>query len=322
MDATVNHLIYTLKKTAYRLGRLLYILRKNSIGKWFSILFKSHKEEILFESIILRCGGNDKYRQEIDFLKENKDLSIFPYKQNPAENVVSGYDAVKGLPYVIHKNRKLYCPDLWTEEKALSGYKDLIENEKILGKNAGEKAPHQYQTESFCVKKGDVLLDIGCAEALFALDAIDTAKKIFLFECDEIWFKPLEATFENELASGKVVLIKKRVGKKNTKNTTTIEAVLKNEQYDSLFLKMDIEGWEPEVVKSCESWMKTDKEIKFSCCTYHKGGDAEKLLRIFENNGYYTEFSEGYMLFLCDKLIKYPYFRKGIIRTSNKKFTA
>jgi hypothetical protein len=83
---------------------------------------------------------------------------------------------------------------------------------------------------------------------------------------------------------------------------------------------MDIEGGETEVVKSCESWMQTGKEIKFSCCTYHKKDDADTLERLFENNGYYTEFSEGYMLFTYDKLIKYPYFRKGIIRASNRNF--
>ncbi|MDR0558909.1 MAG: hypothetical protein LBG92_01955 [Prevotellaceae bacterium] len=315
----MKNIIFTLKKTAYRFGRLLYVLRKNSIGKWISILSKSRKE-ILFESIILRYEGDDRYRQEIDFLKEKGTIHFIPYEnRQQTENIVAGYDADKNLPYVVHKNRKLYFTGSWTKEKALWQYKNFIESERILGKNAFEKAPHQYQTESFCVKESDILLDIGCAEALFALEAIDRVKKVFLFECDEIWFKPLEATFEKEMTSGKVILIKKHVGRENTGNTVTIDTVLENEQYDSLFIKMDIEGCETEVVKSCESWMQTDKEIKFSCCTYHYQDDAKKLLHFFEKNGYYTEFSEGYIMHHNDKLIKYPYFRKGVIRASNKK---
>lgn len=279
---------------------------------------KSHRE-ILFEAIIFRCGRNGKYRQEVEFLKKEGKMTVFPYKTlKQTENAVSGYDADKKMPYVIHKNRKLYFTDLWSEEKALNEYTNFIEKEKILEKKCPGKAPHQYQTEYFCVKKDDILLDIGCAEGLFALDVIDSVKKVFLFECDSIWFKPLEATFENELASGKVILIKKQAGKKDAEKAITIASVLKDEQYDSLFIKIDIEGGEVEVVKSCNKLMQTDKTIKFSCCTYHNTDDAKTLKRLFENNGYNTEFSEGYMLFTDDKLIKYPYLRKGIIRASNR----
>jgi 16S rRNA A1518/A1519 N6-dimethyltransferase RsmA/KsgA/DIM1 with predicted DNA glycosylase/AP lyase activity len=68
-----------------------------------------------------------------------------------------------------------------------------------LGGGYMEKMPHQYQTSYFQVKKNDILLDVGCAEALFSLDVIDKVKKVILFESDSVWFDPLKATFENEI---------------------------------------------------------------------------------------------------------------------------
>jgi hypothetical protein len=294
------------------------VLRKNKVKKWPSIFFKSHRK-ILFDTIILQHDGNSKYQEEIDFLKKRKKMAIFPYRNiKQMGDVVSGYDSIKKLPYVIHKNRRLYFAAYFSEEGALRDYKNFIETENILGGGYMEKAPHQYQSESFHVKENDILLDVGCAEALFTLDMIDKVKKAILFESDSNWFEPLKATFEKEIISGKVVLIEKNVDKDNSKKSVTLCSALEKEEYESLFIKMDIEGNEPEVVKSCEKLMKTDKDIRFSCCTYHKKEDADILQSVFESNGYQTAFSDGYMLFDRDKHIRYPYFRKGIIRAERK----
>ncbi|MDR1865633.1 MAG: hypothetical protein LBR08_08695 [Bacteroidales bacterium] len=268
-------------------------------------------------AIIFRYDKNEKYRKEIDFLKERQKIAVFPYKKTKQiNNTVSGYDSIKQLPYVIHKNRRLYFANTYSEAQSLEAYKNFIEVENILGGNYAEKAPHQYQTERFHVMGNDILLDIGCAEALFTLDVIDKVKKAILFEFDPIWYEPLRATFEKEIASGKVILIEKYVGSQCNEYSVTVDSVLKNENCESLFIKMDIEGNEPEVVKSCENLMKTDKNIRFSCCTYHRENDARILQSFFESNGYHTEFSDGYMLFFLDKHIRYPYFRHGIIRAS------
>jgi hypothetical protein len=294
-------------------------LSKSPLKSWIKLLFKKHSK-ILLEAIIIQYDGSGRFQEEIDFLKERKKLIMIPYKNiTQLNNVESGYDTEKNLSYVIHKNRRLYFKKSWTEQKAVKEYKNFIENEHLLGGNYIEKAPHQYQSESFHVKSSDILLDVGCAEALFALDVIDKVKKVILFESDPVWFEPLKATFEKEMKAGKVMLIAKNAGGKNTPESVTIASVLQNEEYESLFIKMDIEGFEPEVVKSCESWMDTDKDIRFSCCTYHKKEHEEILKSIFEKHHYAIEFSDGYMLVSSDKHIRYPYFRKGIIRATNKR---
>jgi hypothetical protein len=273
----------------------------------------------LLAAIILRYDGSGKFQEEIDFLKQQNRLLLIPYKNtDQLKEVNSGYDTEKELPYIVHNGRKLYFIRSWTPERAVKEYRNFIESEHILDSGDAKKTPHQYQTETFHVESGDILLDVGCAEGLFALDVMDKVKKAILFESDPIWFEPLKATFEKELASGKAVLIEKNVAGKNTSQSVTIASVLKNEEYESLFVKMDIEGAELEVVRSCENWMDTDKNIRFACCTYHKKNHAEVLQSVFEKHHYRFEFSDGYMLVSSDKLISYPYFRKGIIRAINK----
>jgi hypothetical protein len=49
-------------------------------------------------------------------------------------------------------------------------------------------------------------------------------------------------------------------------------------------------------------------------CAYHKQNDADELKKILTDNGFETEFSKRYMVFVCDKELAEPYTRKGLIR--------
>ncbi|GAP72136.1 hypothetical protein SAMD00024442_25_23 [Candidatus Symbiothrix dinenymphae] len=257
------------------------------------------------------------FEKELSYLRTHPDEHlVFPYKQlKRLENIQSGYDSKRNLPYVVHNNRKLYFPKTWTEEGAAATYKDFIENENILGGGYKEKAPHQYETDTFCVKEGDVLLDIGCAEALFALNAIDKVKKLYLIESDVVWIEALKATFEPY--KNKVEIINKLIADVDTESTITLSSLLKSELSSSLFIKMDIEGYETSVVNSSRSILSENLEISLACCTYHRQSDAEKLNEILTELNFDVEFSDGYMFFVFDKLLP-PYFRRGIIRGKKK----
>jgi hypothetical protein len=76
---TINIMIYTLKKTAYRIVRLVYVLRKSPLKKWLS-LFSMNNKEILLETVILRYDGSGQFQEEVDFLKEQKRLVMIPYR--------------------------------------------------------------------------------------------------------------------------------------------------------------------------------------------------------------------------------------------------
>ena len=277
------------------------------------------KKSLLFNEIINNENQQfkEKYKTEICTLKKNGSLTVFPYKQiRHIKNVSSQYDSVKKMPFVIHDRKRLYFPGSYSLEKASSLYNYYVQTENILGGGYTDRAPHQYESKNYSFKQGDTLIDIGCAEALFSLHHIDKIKKAYLIESDPIWADALKATFEPYAA--KVYIINKLISDENSEISVTIDSILENENFDSLFIKMDIEGNEKHIVKSCLDFFENHKQgsIKMCCCTYHLQQDAEELKSLFISRNFSTEFSEGYMLFYYDDL-KYPYFRKGIIRARN-----
>lgn len=260
-----------------------------------------------------------QYEQEVDYLIEIDKLAIFPYRKlRRLPHIEGDFDQKLKMPYVLHKGKhRLYFPADWSVEQAKTDYANYIELENILGGDYAEKSPHQYQSDRVHVKEGDVILDIGSAEALFSLDMIEKARRVYIFEYDPKWFKPLEATFEP--FGDKVVRIYKRVSTQDTENEIRLDTALANEDLSQLYLKLDIEGYESELLQENQHLLRGEADIRIGCCTYHKHDDAETTERMLKSLGYETEFSDGYMLFIMDPGLRPPYFRKAMIRASRQK---
>lgn len=253
----------------------------------------------------------EAFKEEARYIIDNG-LCNFPYNQKKSmDSIISRFDGEKNLPYVLHNGKCLYFPYSFSLNKCESMYRSYISEECLLGGGYRDKAPHQYQTDKFKIEQGDILVDVGCAEALLALDAIEKVSKVYLIEADKRWIPALKATFESY--QEKVELINKYVSDKDSETTITLENILLNEQGKKIFVKMDIEGAEVNVLKGSKEFLSKSADVKIACCTYHREHDAEIILSLLESMGYHTEFSEGYMLFLGDE-IKYPYFRHGVLR--------
>ena len=270
--------------------------------------------ELLFEIQTyydVHTAEANKYKDELYYLKQNG-LTIFPYKQIFKSNKVeTAYDKDVKLPYVVHKSKRLYFPMEYSGYRMETVYRRLYEIEGISGEGIMEKNPHQYQSKIFKIEEGDVLVDVGCAEGLLSLDVIDRISKVYLIESDLRWMPALKATFAPY--KDKVVLVPNLITDVDSESTITLSTLLKKEHDSSLFIKMDIEGYETQVIESSRDFFIKHPKAKFTCCTYHKANDAEILENLFKEYGYETEFSDGYMLFLSDCLTQ-PYFRKGVIR--------
>lgn len=278
--------------------------------------FVFFKRNIYYQLILnyYNSSPSDDFRDEIDFLKELGHIEAFPYKRlKSLTDVQAFFDPVKQMPYVIHPpNKKLFFPKNWSVVQARENYIKFIQTENLLGGNYLKKSPHQYQSENVFVKENDVVIDVGCSEALFALDVIDIARKVYLIESNAIWLEPLRETFKPYM--DKVEIINKAISNTEDQSRISLNSLLKDEDYSQLFIKMDIEGDELNVIENSRLILRSNRDVRISCCTYHRHDDAQKINAVLEELGYKTEFSEGYMLFFYDNDLKPPWFRKGLIR--------
>ena len=262
------------------------------------------------------------YLREIEFVRglslDKLNEIIFPYYSRCRETgserkIATG--SQNGLPFIDHKGKKLFFPKDFTEKMASATYLWLIDVEGLTGENKKEKSPHCYQTADFHVEEGDVLLDIGSAEALFTLDNIEKIKEAYVFECASRWRKPLLATFC--CYANKTKIIPKFVSDETGRGAVTLQDAMQDKEGDdnNYFVKMDIEGGERAVIRGNVDFLRSNK-IKLSCCVYHRQDDAEVIGRLLTDIGFSISFSDGFMLPNMNG-IHYPYFRHGVIYAKN-----
>lgn len=258
------------------------------------------------------------YQKELNYLKRKGNYASFPYEPAPIkENIEYGFDEVSHLPFVIHENKKLFFKASQTPSEALDIYKKYLQTERLLDTTDDNVAPHQYQSPFVHVTAGDVVFDIGAAEGLFALDQIDKASHIVIVESSPDWIKPLQQTFAPY--RDKVTIVHKFVSASDTETTISMNSLLADFNCNSLFIKMDIEGYELPAIASAEIALKRKATTKMAIASYHKQHDAEELKTLLNKLGYSSEYSNGFMLYYCYDTPTPPYFRKGIIRAKNIK---
>ena len=80
------------------------------------------------------------------------------------------------------------------------------------------------------------------------------------------------------------------------------------------FLKIDVDGYEDEVMASIDEILKNSSKMKILLCTYHSDNDFKKYSRILKGYKYKVSNSKGYMIFYWDKRLSYPFLRRGVLR--------
>lgn len=243
-----------------------------------------------------------------DYIIKTHDYKLIPYPNDSIViNVQCGMN--EGYPYVLHRDKRLYFPSSWSLERACSFYQNYIENERIT--NTKNDYPHQYQTENFKIEPNDVVVDLGCAEALLVLDVIDKVSKAYLVECESEWEIPLKMTFKDY--NRKVVYVNKYISNFCSNKTITLSELLKDET-SPLFIKMDIEGAEVDVLSGSKEFLSTRKKVKIACCTYHRVSDAATIGKLLSEIGYSCSLSHGFVLTSFLDRVGIPTLRKGVIR--------
>lgn len=257
------------------------------------------------------------YLDELAYLRTQPfgEWVAFPYpKVREAQSFECGYDKRIKLPFVVHNGNRLFFPEWMTVNDAERLYRYYMEEEGITGWGLRSVSPHCYQTSEFKVEDGDVVLDIGCSEALFALNSITIASRVYVFETLGYWQKPNMQTFAS--FGDKVKVVNKFVGAATHGDVVRLEDAINADSKDATyFIKMDIEGGERTVIEASADFF-SGHRVKLACAAYHRQDDADYLAAQLRRLGFVVQFSKGYMLPFMKDFV-YPYFRKCMIYARN-----
>lgn len=283
---------------------------------WRHLSFEEYIKQTLIETKIMYEKfriRDDEMQKCVDYISENGAGDVYCGSLNEvviySEQDVK-YDRENDLYYGLYEGKRLYFnKDVDTLEKALTALNGLAAEQS-------ENSPHKYLDGDFQVKEGDVVFDVGCADGNFALSVIDKASKIYLFEADEQWMTPLRLTFAPYM--DKVEIVRKYVDERSGEKTVSLDDFCQSKGIDHVdMVKMDIEGYEENVLKGAARLLQNKKINRIAVCTYHKPEDEENLGKILCD--YDKTMAKGYMLgALIHEIyeIKPPYFTKGIMRAS------
>ena len=220
------------------------------------------------------------------------------------------FDSNIDMNYVLNDGKKLYFPRELNVKEINNMYKNLcIEQDP--------ESPHCYSNFGFRPSNKEVLIDIGCADGLYSLEQIDHVKKVYLFEPEERWMKPLKATFKPWLY--KTEMTKTWVSDKSDETNITIDEIFsKNDKMDNCFIKCDVEGYEERVIRGATKLLKNRNiKIRLVVATYHRRKDFDMIDTILKEFGFTTMASPGYIFMNAEKNIKPPYLRKCLIMAKN-----
>jgi predicted RNA methylase len=273
------------------------------------LLKKSLRKDILnYFASLPASEVNDEQQEVLGFLERNE-LKIFsyPFNENYSPEKIEVFtDTEKGLKYVLQDGKRLYFKKRWGEDRIKRAYCDLTREQD-------PESPHRYLTGEFLIGENDVLADIGAAEGNFSLAVVEKVKKIYIFEYDKEWIEAAKATFAPW--ADKVEIINKYVSDHDDESNLNF-GTFYNERKDITFQKIDVDGAEASVLKSCDVIFRSPDKVKMALCTYHKNNDEKDFTALLKDYGFEVTPSKGYMINYYDKKMKAPYLRRGLIRVT------
>ena len=297
---------------------------RHPLESGFRLFRMLSRDDVPLQRLMLRnlaLGLPDRtakeYEEELknltEFAIDEYPLFPYPYKDNVPTVIESGVDKKLGLPYVVHKGRRFYGPADQSVEETVRSYQYFVDDEGLLGTGRRTQSPHSYVDANFKVEQDDIVVDVGCSDALFAFDNAEQAGRIYLFEAWERWNAALEASFAPFME--KTRIFARLVSDKTNKREIRLADAIHESDSSHYFIKMDIEGGERSVLESSMEFLCTNK-VKLSCCVYHRQDDAKVISNFLKGLGFSIGYSKGYMLPLCDNIL-FPYFRHGVIYARN-----
>ena len=270
---------------------------------WYYDFIADLRKKKLIEKY--KYADDEEIKKCIKYLHKNK-LSVRNIWENKATvRYKIKMDSEFDMPYVTYYGKRMYYPRRYWSQYGERGF---IENVEEVDQYKG--SPHLYTFDGHDINEGDVLLDAGACEGNFALKHIEKVSKVYLVEPEDEWMEVLKLSFRPW--KDKVVFVKKFLGDVDGPNEVTIDNLFRSESRLD-FVKMDIEGNEPEaILGGVEVFGRLHP--KLSICSYHKKNDERSIRFLLDGLGYNSSVSDGYMFFIWDKNIDSSMdFRRGVV---------
>lgn len=247
----------------------------------------------------------------LDYLEKHKRLTVynadFENECKPFTTPVYYDDSVK-LKYVLIDGKRLFYPSSYSNRHIQYWFNSVCwEQDK--------NSPHRYLDSNEELKDA-VLFDCGSAEGNLPIMHIENLKHAYLFEGDSCWLNPLETTFSPW--KEKVTVVNRFLGSGNGMLSLGqyIEKLLADGELDvedKIFIKMDVEGFEPDLMKDLTPVLNKLKNVRLAVCVYHKQNEEAEVISCIPD-GFSYKTRQGYMIFYSyeDGYI-FPYFRHGLL---------
>jgi hypothetical protein len=248
-------------------------------------------------------------REGLEYLRYHK-YTPFPFKwtQRYDRLLPDVYrDEANSSYYTFFDGRKMYFPRTFT-------LTHVIWNMRTIMKEQDPCSPHQYLNADFQVEPGSIVIDAGVAEGNFALSVVESAKRLYLVECDMGWMEALKLTFAPW--KEKVVFVEKYLADIQSEKTTSIDSLIGPAPEEHYFIKLDIEGFEQKALSGMKLMVRSGNPIKMNVCTYHRPNDLTEIETILWSYGFTYKVSKGYVLYFQEG--EEPSFRKALIRAEKK----
>lgn len=251
----------------------------------------------------------EKTQEQAEILKwlDNHEVKMYPYEWMDAYMQMDVKVERDGdWRYVLHKGKKMYFPKSYDENKIKQYYKFLIMEQD-------ERSPHCYFSEKFVQgnEHFEVWMDVGGAEGILTLENIDMFERAYVIECEEDWIEALNKTFESY---DKVTIIGKIADTYTDESHIALKDLTGGKK---CFVKMDVEGYEMNVLAGLDLKQMGDKS-KLIVCAYHHQNDEKEIGKYLTKNGVQFQHTKGYLLSAWGGYEE-PFLRRGLIRCNISK---